>query len=103
MKLCQDKGILIESYGGLTPIVRAPGGPLDPVLETIRSRLEKTDGKPVSAGQVLSKWILQKGAVVVTYVIVNLKLSKKLIIFNIALRPRPNAFKNFWQSKKSPT
>ena len=75
MKLCKEKGILIESYGGLTPIVRAPGGPLDPVLENIRSRLEKTDGIPVSAGQVLSKWILQKDAVVVTYVVINCNLS----------------------------
>jgi hypothetical protein len=57
---------VIESYGGLTPIVRVTDGPLNPVLEKIRARLQKDHGKPVSVGQVLSKWILAKGAVVVT-------------------------------------
>jgi len=66
VKLCQEHGILIESYGGLTPIVRVQDGPLDPVLASIRERLEKTHGHPVTTGQVLSKWILAKNAVVVT-------------------------------------
>ncbi|KZT26510.1 Aldo/keto reductase [Neolentinus lepideus HHB14362 ss-1] len=59
-------GIRTESYGGLTPIVRARGGPLDPVLAKITGRVTKTRGKPVSEGQVLSKWLLQKGVIVVT-------------------------------------
>ncbi|KAF9500496.1 Aldo/keto reductase [Pleurotus eryngii] len=59
-------GITTASYGGLSPVVRVPDGPLSPVLETVRSRLEATRGKPVSVGQVLTKWIHQKGAIVVT-------------------------------------
>lgn len=66
VKLCQEKGILIESYGGLSPIVRVHNGPLDPVLEKIRERLEKAHGQPVSSGQVLTKWLLSKQIVVVT-------------------------------------
>jgi len=66
VNFCHEKGILIESFGGQTPIVRAQGGPLDPVLETIRERLEKTRGQSVTTGQVLSKWLLQKNIVVVT-------------------------------------
>ncbi|KAF8201563.1 NADP-dependent oxidoreductase domain-containing protein [Pholiota molesta] len=66
VKLCQERGIIIESYGGLTPIVRAPGGPLDPVIASVLERLKKTSGVSVSAGQVLTKWIFQKGAVAVT-------------------------------------
>ncbi|KAJ7273315.1 NADP-dependent oxidoreductase domain-containing protein [Mycena rebaudengoi] len=54
------------SYGGLTPIVRAAGGPLDEVLPPIAARLGKDFGKPVTSAQVLSKWILQKGALLVT-------------------------------------
>lgn len=65
-KLCQEHGIVIESYGGLTPIVRVQDGPLDPVLASVRERLEKTRGHPVTIGQVLTKWILAKNAVVVT-------------------------------------
>ena len=65
--LGKKHGILTASYGGQTPVARVPGGPVDPVLSTIRERLEKTRGAPVSAGQVLSKWLLQKGAIVITY------------------------------------
>jgi diketogulonate reductase-like aldo/keto reductase len=65
-KFCQEHGILIESFGGQTPIVRVKGGPIDPVLASIRERLEKAHGGPVSTGQVLSKWILAKNAVVIT-------------------------------------
>jgi hypothetical protein len=57
---------VIESYGGLTPIIRVQSGPLDPVLEKIRERLEKSYGQPVSTGQVLTKWLLSKEFVVVT-------------------------------------
>lgn len=65
-ELCKERGIVIASYGGQTPIVRAVGGPLDAVLPAIRERLEKTRGEPVTSGQVLGKWILQKGAILVT-------------------------------------
>ena len=68
LKFCQDHGILIESFGGQTSIVRVKEGPVDPVVASIRERLEKTRGGPVSSGQVLSKWILAKNAVVITWV-----------------------------------
>ncbi|KAJ6525639.1 oxidoreductase [Mycena capillaripes] len=60
-----EHGITPVSYGGLTPLVRAAGGPVDEVLPSIVERLGKL-GKPVTPGQVLAKWILQKGAIVVT-------------------------------------
>jgi diketogulonate reductase-like aldo/keto reductase len=59
-------GIVTAAFGGLTPIVRAPEGPLTDVLTAIRERLEKTYGKAVTPGQVLTKWIMQKGAIVIT-------------------------------------
>jgi len=66
VNLGKEHGIVTASYGGQTPLVRVPGGPLDEVLPRICERLEKTRGQPVTSGQVLSKWILQKGAIVVT-------------------------------------
>ncbi|KAF7323144.1 Aldo-ket-red domain-containing protein [Mycena chlorophos] len=62
----ENGNITAASYGGLTPIVRAAGGPLDPVLATVAERLTKEFGKPVSPGQVLSKWVLQKKIILVT-------------------------------------
>ncbi|KAH7911497.1 NADP-dependent oxidoreductase domain-containing protein [Hygrophoropsis aurantiaca] len=59
-------GIVTSSYGGLSPLFREKGGPLDPVVEKIRSRLETTRGSPVSDGQVLNKWMQQKKILVVT-------------------------------------
>jgi diketogulonate reductase-like aldo/keto reductase len=65
--LCRERGITIASYGGLTPLVRAPGGPVDETLATIAKQLS-SEGTQVSTSQVLTKWNLQKGGIVVTYV-----------------------------------
>ncbi|KAJ6597076.1 NADP-dependent oxidoreductase domain-containing protein [Mycena vulgaris] len=62
----ENGNITPASYGGLTPLVRAAGGPVDEVLPAIVERLSKISGKPVTAAQVLGKWVLQKGAIVVT-------------------------------------
>jgi len=66
VKLCQEHNIVIASYGGLTPLFRATGGPLDSVIPTIRERLEKTRGKPVTDGQTLLKWFQAKNILAVT-------------------------------------
>ncbi|KAG1743755.1 NADP-dependent oxidoreductase domain-containing protein [Suillus paluster] len=64
--LHKEHGIITSSYGGLSPLFRAPGGPLDPVIEKIRARLESTRGQPVSIGHVLNKWLQQYGILVIT-------------------------------------
>jgi diketogulonate reductase-like aldo/keto reductase len=66
VELGEKHGILTASYGGLSPIARSGGGPLDPILETIRKRLESTRSSPVLASQVLMKWMNQQGIVVIT-------------------------------------
>jgi len=66
VELCQKNGIKIAAYGGQTPVARISDGPLKDVLPNIRARLEQTHGAPVTEGQLLSKWILQKGDVVIT-------------------------------------
>ncbi|KAG1735552.1 NADP-dependent oxidoreductase domain-containing protein [Suillus lakei] len=64
--LHKQRSIITSSYGGLSPLFRAPGGPLDPVIEKIRARLEFSRGQTVSVGQVLNKWLQQYGILVVT-------------------------------------
>ncbi|KAG6907425.1 hypothetical protein DXG01_008997 [Tephrocybe rancida] len=66
VNLSKEKGIVIASYGGQTPVARVPDGPVDEVLVRLRERLTKTYGQPVTSGQVLSKWLIQKGVIVVT-------------------------------------
>ncbi|KAG8907394.1 hypothetical protein FRB99_004419 [Tulasnella sp. 403] len=58
--------ILTASYGGLTPINRYKGNPLDDILPIIRERLEHSAGKPINDSQVLIKWLLAKGSVPIT-------------------------------------
>ncbi|KAG6833683.1 hypothetical protein H0H87_002879 [Tephrocybe sp. NHM501043] len=62
-KAAEQNGITIASYSGQTPVSRTPGGPVDEVLLRIRERLKQASGQPVTFGQVLSKWLIQKGAI----------------------------------------
>ncbi|KAI0642298.1 Aldo/keto reductase [Trametes meyenii] len=57
----KKRGILTTSYGGLTPLVYQKGGPVDPMLASIRERLEKDTGKHVTEGQVLGLWLRAQG------------------------------------------
>ena len=68
LELLKQHGITVGSFGGLSPIVRFKGGPVDPVLESIAKRLSAETGKPVSETQVLYLWQREKGAVIVTCV-----------------------------------
>jgi len=52
--------IIIESYGGLTPLTKKAGGPVDPVVNKIAERLGATPG------QVIMAWIKAKGVVIVS-------------------------------------
>lgn len=56
----QSKGIEVESFFGLAPLTRAPGGPLDPILE----RIAKKHG--VDASAVLIKWQLNQNVIPLT-------------------------------------
>jgi len=58
--------IITAAYGGLTPVARYQGGPVDAPLAKIRERLAKDSGKKVTDGQVCLKWLEAKGIVAVT-------------------------------------
>ncbi|KAG8685917.1 hypothetical protein FRC09_014464, partial [Ceratobasidium sp. 395] len=72
-------GIVIESYGGLTPITRLPGGKLDGVLEKVAKRL----GPKVTPGQVIFNWIRAKGVVIVTTTSREERIQEYLSIFDL--------------------
>ncbi|PCH37991.1 Aldo/keto reductase [Wolfiporia cocos MD-104 SS10] len=57
LEYAKSKNILITSYGGLTPIARFPGGPIDSVLSSIAARVSETAGQTVNQGQVLQLWL----------------------------------------------
>jgi diketogulonate reductase-like aldo/keto reductase len=56
----QSKGIEVESFFGLAPLTRGPGGPLDPVLERIAKK------HSVDASAVLIKWQLNQNVIPLT-------------------------------------
>jgi diketogulonate reductase-like aldo/keto reductase len=64
----KDHEIVTSSYGGLSPINRLKGGPIDPVLEAITQRMRDLAGKPVTEAQVLQLWLRKKGVPCITYV-----------------------------------
>ncbi|KAI0275895.1 Aldo/keto reductase [Russula aff. rugulosa BPL654] len=66
LALQKQYGIVTASYGGLSPIFRFNGGPLDPVLTSIAKRVSDTTGKPFSEAQALFLWQREKGVVIVT-------------------------------------
>jgi len=60
-------GIVTESFGPLTPILRHPtGGPLKPILARIAERLTQATGKTVDPVTVLLLWTRAQGVVAVT-------------------------------------
>ena len=62
----KQHGILATSFGGLAPIARVPGGPVDPVLKKIAERLTNASGEPITEAQVLHGWLFKKGIPYVT-------------------------------------
>ncbi|KAF8606687.1 Aldo/keto reductase [Ceratobasidium sp. AG-I] len=62
LEFSKAHGIRIESYGGLRPITKLPGGKLDGVLDGIAKQL----GPKVTPAQVVMSWIRAKGVVIVT-------------------------------------
>ncbi|KAJ7073734.1 Aldo/keto reductase [Mycena amicta] len=56
----QERGVVIEAYGGLSSLTKYPGGPVDVPVASAAVRLG------ISPTQVLLGWLRAKGVVVVT-------------------------------------
>ena len=67
LEMQKQHGIVTESYGALTPLLRHPtGGPLKPVLSAIAAKVSQKTGKPIDEATVLLLWTRAMGAVAVT-------------------------------------
>ncbi|KAI5961238.1 uncharacterized protein KGF55_004163 [Candida pseudojiufengensis] len=60
VEYCQKQSILVESYGPLGPITKGKPGPLDPILEKLSKKYNKTED------QILLRWVLQKNVLPIT-------------------------------------
>lgn len=68
MAIHEQHGIVIESYGPLTPTLRLKGNanPLQPTLEKIAKRLSESSGETLDENAVLLLWCKAKNVVAVT-------------------------------------
>ncbi|KAF8599457.1 Aldo/keto reductase [Ceratobasidium sp. AG-I] len=79
LDFAKEHGIRIESYSGLTPITKLPGGTLDGVLESIAERL----GPKVTPAQVIMSWIRVKGVVIATTTSRRERIQEYLNVFTL--------------------
>ncbi|KAL4868201.1 hypothetical protein BDV12DRAFT_104730 [Aspergillus spectabilis] len=75
------QGITTASYGPLTPVIRAKGGPVDPLL----SKLAEKYG--VGEGEVLLRWAIDRGSVAITTSGKEARLSTYLDALKFQLTP----------------
>lgn len=79
--LCKQNNILIEAYGPLTPIMRveAEDHPLKSILTDLTAKYDKTDG------QILLRWVWQKGVLPVTTSGNETRIKQSLDIYSFSL------------------
>ncbi|KAI0032212.1 Aldo/keto reductase [Vararia minispora EC-137] len=66
LEFAKEHNIVIESFGGLSPLFRVKNSPVVPVVEKIAKSKAKVAGKPVTTSQILLLWLKQKGIVAIT-------------------------------------
>ncbi|KAJ5693319.1 hypothetical protein N7462_002742 [Penicillium macrosclerotiorum] len=98
-----SKGIKTVSYGGLTPIIRAPDGPLGPLLEALATKYA------VSPAEILLRWTVDRGGVAITTSSKEERLAGYLRALSFELTPLEvneiselglqKHYRAFWQEK----
>ena len=99
----ENQGIKTVSYGPLTPVIRAKGGPLDELLSTL------ADKYAVSAEEILLRWAIDLGVLPVTTSSKESRLNSYLRALSFKLTTqevtgisevgRKMHFRAFWQDK----
>ena len=75
----QQQGILIEAYGPLGPITQGRPGPLDKVLSKLSEKYKRNEG------QILLRWVLQRGILPITTTSKEERINDVLEIFDFEL------------------
>lgn len=99
----ESNGIKTVSYSGLTPVTRAQGGPLDPLLSALGRKYA------VSESEILLRWVIDRGCVAITTTGKESRMSGYLRIFAFKLTPKEveeiseigwqKHYRAFWQEK----
>lgn len=99
----QQKTITTASYGPLTPVIRAKGGPLDKLLSVLAKKYAVTEG------EILLRWSIDRGCVSITTSSKESRLTSYLQVLAFKLTPREvdeiselgqqKHFRAFWQDK----
>ncbi|PYI16174.1 NADH/NADPH-dependent indole-3-acetaldehyde reductase [Aspergillus japonicus CBS 114.51] len=102
----RDRGIRTASYGPLTPINRARGGPLDQMLSGLAKKYA------VGEGEILLRWVIDCGSVAITTSSKESRLSSYLRALTFKLTPKEvnelsrlgqkAHFRAFWRNKFAP-
>jgi diketogulonate reductase-like aldo/keto reductase len=77
----KNKNIAVAAYGPLTPVTRAKGGPLDPLLEKLARKYA------VGAGEILLRWCIDQGVVPITTSAKEQRMSDYLRAITFKLTP----------------
>ncbi|KAL2424193.1 NAD/NADP-dependent indole-3-acetaldehyde reductase [Exophiala dermatitidis] len=102
----KNKDIRVSAYAPLTPIVRAKGGPVDGLLESLAKKYA------VSPGEILLRWCLDQDVVPITTSSNEQRLSDYLRVFTFQLTPKEveqisevgntHHYRAFWNDVFSP-
>ncbi|KAJ5765549.1 hypothetical protein N7520_005108 [Penicillium odoratum] len=99
----ESKGIKTAGYGGLVPITRVRGGPLDPLISALAVKYA------VSESEILLRWTLDRGCVAITTSSKETRLASYLRTLTFKLTPQEVAeisqlgqqhhYRAFWPEK----
>lgn len=78
----QEKGIVVEAYGPLSPATRAAGGPLDGYLDALATKYY------VSPNEILLRWCIEQNVVPITTSRKEQRLSDYLRTLTFKLTPK---------------
>jgi diketogulonate reductase-like aldo/keto reductase len=99
----KNKNIAVAAYGPLTPVTKAKGGPLDPLLENLARKYA------VGPGEILLRWCIDQGVVPITTSAKEQRMSDYLRVMTFKLTPvevdeiskagNEHHYRAFWTNK----